>query len=136
MDWRFAIMVTIFAWGLQAVLLKYFVSNVSLRTLVFVAWFVGSLAGLVYFLLSGWNFPDLALSTAGLVVLIGALAVVGYLGFMYALSLAPATVVLPLSSLNVAFAVFLSALLFKEPLSARELAGLVLALVAVVLLAA
>ncbi|NPA76359.1 MAG: EamA family transporter [Candidatus Diapherotrites archaeon] len=136
MDWRLAVAATILAWGAQAVVLKYLVSDVSLTSIVFIIWVAGSLGGLAYFLYAGWPVDSLSFRHVFWVLAMGVLAGIGYLGLMYALSVAPATVVLPLTTLNVAVAVVLASFLFRDPLTSREIAGLVLAIAAAFLLAA
>jgi len=130
-----AIAATILAWGGQAVILKYLVTNASIQSVLFVAWVLGSLAGLVYFAYVG-QVPTLGARQVFWIAVMAILAGVGYLGFMYSLSVAPATVVIPLSALNVAIAVVLSSIFFGEPLTGREIVGLILALAATVFLAA
>ena len=134
MDWRIAITATILAWGAQAVVLKYLVTGTSLQSVLFIIWVLGSVAGLVYFAYVGY-IPSITLHQAIWVAVMGVLAGIGYIGFMYSLSVASATVVIPLSALNVAVAVLLSAAIFGEPLTSKEIAGLLLALAATVVLA-
>ncbi len=133
-DWRIAITATILAWGAQAVILKYLVTDASLQSVIFLIWALGSVAGLVYFVYVG-HIPPITFKQAAWIAVMGVLAGIGYLGFMYSLSVAPATIVIPLSALNVAVAVLLSAAIFGEPLTSREIGGLLLALAATVVLA-
>gem|GEM_PF-3505852 len=134
MDWRIAITATILAWGAQAVVLKYLVTDVPIQSVVFVIWVLGIVAGLAYFAYLG-HIPSFDPRHVFWVVIMAVLAGIGYLGFMYSLSVAPATVVIPLSALNVAVAVVLSSVIFGDPLTSKEIAGLLLALAATVVLA-
>ncbi len=132
MDWRVAALLTVFFWGAQAVVLKAVLAKASWNEVLYVLWIAAVLAGGVLLLIFGA--PRVDLHYVPWILLFGALGALGYVSFTYALERGPAVTVVPLTSLNVAFAVFLSVVFLHEEITLTRTMGLLLAIAAAVLL--
>ena len=132
MDWRVAALLTVFFWGAQAVVLKAVLGKVSWTEVLYVLWVAAVVSGAVLLLIFGA--PHVDLRYVPWILLFGVLGALGYVSFTYALERGPAVTVVPLTSLNVAFAVFLSVVLLNEEITLTRTVGLLLAIAAAVLL--
>ena len=133
MDYRILAFIVMLLWGVQNVLLKVVFRKISPFGYYVIAGIATIVAaGLAYFLFKpSLNVDSLTLGGAFLLALFVSLT---YLAFLYALSIGPENVVIPITSLNVAVTAILATIFLKEPMTVEKALGLLFATVAVVLL--
>ena len=130
-DWRLLIVTYIFMMGIWGVLIKIASTNLNPYTISFVAltsaWVT---VGAISFSKLNWqsNFG------VALAVLCGCMGGISSLLFYHVLKTAPASVVIPISSLYIVVTVILSFLFLGEPIGVKKIIGIVLGLVAIKLL--
>lgn len=131
-EWRWLILVYIVCTGVWSVLAKVATGRVGAATTTFVivtgAWMVVASAVLRQVT---WKLDSGLLAA----MLAGLLAGIGSVSFYGALHRAPASVVLPLSSLYLVVTVLLAFVFLGEAIGIRRLAGVACAMAAVALLA-
>lgn len=133
MDYRILAFIVMLLWGVQNVLLKVVFRKISPFGYYVIAGIATIVAaGLAYLLFKpSLNVDSLTLGGAFLLALFVSLT---YLAFLYALSIGPENVVIPITSLNVAVTAILATIFLKEPMTVEKALGLLFATVAVVLL--
>jgi transporter family protein len=118
-------------WGLFPKLATNYLSPAS----VFVFSGIGNVLVLIV-VLAFLNFrPDLHPKGIGLALVAGVLGTLATIPFLYAISKGKASVVVPLASLYPVVTIVLALLILKEPMTLKQVAGIVLALIALLLFA-
>jgi transporter family protein len=118
-------------WGLFPKLATNYLSPAS----VFVFSGIGNLVVLIG-VLAFLNFrPDLHARGIGWAIVAGLLGTLGTIPFFYAISKGKASVVVPMTSLYPLVTIVLSFLILREPMTLKQGAGIVLALIALLLFA-
>jgi uncharacterized membrane protein len=131
-DWRFLIILYLLLTGIWGIVAKISASRLNPYTATFIGvtscWIVVALASL----------PRLNLESKvgiGAAIACGFISGIGALTFYGALKQAPASVIIPLSSLYVVITAFLAHFLLEEALGLRQIAGIGLGILAILLLA-
>ena len=131
-DWRFLIILYLLLTGLWGLLAKVSASRLNPFTATFIAvtscWVVVAAASLAKVKWQA-SVGTLAAISCGLISGIAAIAFYG------ALKSAPATVIIPLSSLYVVITALLAYFFLGEAIGLRQIAGIILGILAVTLLA-
>ncbi len=130
MDWRLSLALVIAVWGIQGVLLKLAARTNMFSALVFIG--LGSLVA--FALVAALSGVEVQSESALPAVAAGFLGVVGLALYVYTLRSANVSIVAPLAQLNVAVTVLLGVFLLGEQLKITQVAGIVLALLALFLL--
>jgi uncharacterized membrane protein len=130
-DWRLLIVIYLFVMGIWGVLIKIASTNLNPYTISFVAltsaWVT---VGAISFSKLNWQ-SNFGIAMAALC---GCLGGISSLLFYHVLKIAPASVVIPLSSLYIVVTVILSYLFLGEPIGVKKIFGIVLGLIAIKLL--
>ena len=130
-NWKLLTTCYIITFGIWGFLLKVISKKVDWKTMMFYIWMTIFILYCIFLFRNikfGWSkFHILA-------ILAGIVAAVGTIAFYKALSLAPAMVIIPLSSQYILVTVLLCALFLKEPLSLRIVAGILCSIAAIILL--
>lgn len=130
-DWRFLIIFYIVCTGIWGVVQKLASMKLNTMTLSFVAVISASLVVAVASI-KGLQFHSLkGVLTAVLGGFLGGVATIALYG---ALRRAPASIVIPLSSLSVVITVILSYFFLKETIGIRHIAGIIFGILAIFLL--
>lgn len=131
LDWRVLVATHVIASGVWGFALKLVLKHVEWKTAMFYVWttiFVGFSLFVFRGAKLGWT------QHHRLAILTGLIAAVGTAAFYKALSLKPASVVVPLSAQYVAITSLLSWAFLDEPMTPRIVAGLTLSIASVILL--
>ncbi len=126
-NWRFLAVCYILTFGLWGFLLKVISKKLDWKTMIFYVWMTVFLLCCIFVFRNiklGWSKIHILAIVAGIVAAIGTIA------FYKALSLAPATLVIPLSSQYILVTVLLCTFFLKELLSLRIVAGIVCSIAA------
>jgi len=130
-DWRLLIMIYIVMTGVWGVLIKVTSNYLNPYTMSFVtltsAWIT---VGVIAFSRLSWQ-PAFGIAMA---IVCGCLGGACVLLFYYILKMAPASIVIPLSSLYVVVTVILSLLFLGEPVTVKKIIGIIFGLMAIRLL--
>ena len=130
-DWRLLIIIYLFVMGIWGVLIKIASTYLNPYTMTFVAltsaWVT---VGAISFFKLNWqsNFG------VAMAAFCGCLGGISALLFYHILKMAPASIVIPLSSLYIVVTVILSFLFLYEPLGVKKIFGIVFGLIAIKLL--
>lgn len=130
-NWKFLITVYVLTSGVWGFILKIASTRLDWKTMIFYAWMT------VFILYTIFVFKDIKFGWSKfhfLSILAGVLGTIGTVGFYKAISLAPASIVIPFSAQYVLITVLLCVLFLKEPLSLRIIAGIACSIAAIVLL--
>lgn len=129
--WKFLVLFYIIAFGLWGFLLKVVIGKIGWKTTLFYVWIALSLINFIFVL----RYVDFGITRFHLLAfLAGIIASVGTIAFYKALSLAPASLIIPLSAQYILVTTFLCILLLKEPISLRLILGIIFSIIAIVLL--
>lgn len=130
-DWRFLIVVYLCLTGVWGVLIKIALNYLNPYTMSFVAltsaWIT---VGVISFSKLNWQ-SNFGITMA---VICGCLGGVSAVLFYHVLKMAPASIVIPVSSLYIVITVILSYFFLCEPLDVRKIIGIVFGLIAIRLL--
>ena len=132
-DWLLYSLLALVAWGFWAFLPKAALAWLDPKSVFIYEVIGGALAGLIsYFILR----PELGFDIRGIIpsILAGVAGYVGILCFLYALRTGKVSVVAPLTALYPLVSLALAVLFFREKMNPVQLAGVVLAIVSVVLI--
>ena len=121
--------------GVGAFLAKVVVTPSGPSALLVTSASVQVLVGAVLIRRSGAPFPDLRLRLMRWTVLVLVLAALATIGYLFALSLGPATIIVPLVATSPALGGLLGGIILKEPLGRLQYLGIPLGLLGAVLLA-
>lgn len=131
-NWKLLIAFYICASGLWGFFLKIASRQLDWKTALFCVWISMSL---VYLILIFKN-TNFAWSKFHLLALLaGIIASIGTMAFYKALSLAPASLVIPFSAQYILITVLLCIFFLKEPLNLRIILGILTSIIAIALLA-
>ena len=130
-EWRVLVLVCIVAFGLWGFLAKLSAAHLTWTQLTFMILVTNATLVIA---VTARGLAGLEARWALVAALAGVCAAAGSLSLYRALSLAPANVVIPLSSFYVVVTVVLSSVFLQEPVTARQLLGMLLGLAAIVLL--
>ncbi len=130
-DWRFFAVISIVSWGFWGLLSKAAISKVEWSALLFIS-------GISYVIVALVFEPGLIKNLGGvnltIPVLAGITAATGITFFYRALEKGPATSVIPITSMYILVTTILAVILLNEPLTLKKAAGLVSAVIAIILL--
>jgi transporter family protein len=134
-NWKFLVMIYIIAAGFWGFFLKIILSKLDWKTTMLIitsVWVILILVYLIFFskeINFSWNrYYILAILTG----IIGALSGVV---FYKALSLKPASIVIPLTAQYILIAVLLSFIFLKEPITLKGVFGIAFSIISIILLA-
>lgn len=117
--------------GLWGFILKVVSTKLDWKTTMLYVWMTIFIILLIFCAKKinlGWN------KFYALAVLAGIIAAIGTMSFYKALSLAPASLVIPLSTQYILVTVILSVVFLKEPISLKVITGIVSSIIAIILL--
>jgi bacterial/archaeal transporter family protein len=132
-DWLFYSLLALLAWGFWAFLPKIAISWLDPKSVFIYEAMGGALTGLIaYFILR----PELGVEIRGIVpsVLTGVAGFLGILCFLFAIRTGKVSVVAPLTALYPVLSLALAVIFFREKMNLVQLAGIVLAVISVVLI--
>ena len=132
-NWRFLVVFCIVVFGVWGFLAKLCSQHLHWAQLTF--WIMATNAAIVLTVTAPSVGAAPNMPWAAVAALSGAFASMGSLTMYRTLSLAPASKVIPITSLYIVVTVLLSVLFLHEPLTVRKVAGIVLGLIAMILLA-
>ena len=130
-DWRLLIIIYLFLAGIWGVLVKVASTNLNPYTMSFVALTSACLTVTVFsFTKLNWQ------SNFGVIMaaVCGCLGGISSLLFYHIIKKAPASIVVPVSSLYIVVTVVLSYFFLGEPISIKKILGIVFGLIAIALL--
>ena len=132
--WILPVLLTILFWGLWAFLPKLAIRSIGV-TSILIYEFVGSAVVAVVVLAHLGFRPDVEPRGIALSVASGLFAFLGVLTYLWAIRSGPVSLTAAATALYPLLTIILAAVLLSEPMSARQIAGVVLAITAMVLLA-
>jgi len=130
--WQLLALFTILVWGFWGVLIK--VASASLEWHQVYIWtsIASPIAALTVYL---FHRSEISVSSASLLALMaGVLGALGYISFVTAVKLGKASLVVPLTALYPAVTVIASRLILGEKISTLQIAGVILAIIAAILI--
>ncbi len=131
-EWLVPAILTLVLWGLWGYMLKFAGTRLDWREVYFISSLASFTLALIFYLYSkgfsiSLNIYALYAAIAGLM---GGL---GYLAFMIAISKGKASIIIPLTALYPAITAVLAVLFLGEKLKPTQLAGIIMALIAGIL---
>ena len=139
MKWLLYSLLCLVLWGFWGFLLKLAYRGLDWKTVYFVSTVASFLLALAFVACSGWIKISSLSSSRTWLALAAAAGLAGgggYILFVRALQTGKASIVLPLTALYPAITVVLAAAILGEKLSPIQIAGIVLAVIACIMLSA
>lgn len=130
-NWKFLMICYILTFGLWGFIIKIVSTKLDWKTTMLYVWMtIFIILMLSYFKKAnfGWS------KFHALAVLAGIAAAIGTIAFYRALPMAPASLIIPLSTQYILVTVLLCVIYLKEPMSLRIIAGIACSIAAIVLL--
>lgn len=130
-NWKFLMVCYVILFGVWGFLLKIVSSRLDWKVALFYVWITVFVTMMIFCFRSmdfGWSRYHL------LAVFAGIIAAFGTMAFYKALTLAPATLIIPVSAQYILVTVVLCVIFLREPISLRIIAGIACSISAILLL--